>query len=78
MSHAFISRRSPPYTLFPGSGFASQRDCVYTNAVVLCVYSSRSLRAHLKQHVGEITVGELEVPLVVELEQRWAVRVLVF
>lgn len=40
--------------------------------------SSRSLRAHLEQHVGEIAVGELEVSLIVELQQSRAVRVLIF
>lgn len=31
--------------------------------------------SHLEEHVGEVVVGELEVPLVVELEQRRTVRV---
>lgn len=35
------------------------------------------LRAHLQQHVGEVAVRELEVPLVVELEEGRAVGVLV-
>lgn len=35
------------------------------------------LRAHLQQHVGEVAVGEFEVPFVVELEQSRTVRVLV-
>lgn len=42
-----------------------------------CSTIDGSLRAHLEQHVGEVAVGELEVSLVVELEQRRAVRVLV-
>lgn len=33
------------------------------------------LGAYLEQHVCKVRVGELEVPLVVELEQRGAVRV---
>jgi hypothetical protein len=33
------------------------------------------LGAYLEQHVCKVRVGKLEVSLVVELEQRWAVRV---
>jgi hypothetical protein len=40
-------------------------------------FARRFLRAHLQQHVGKVAVRELEVPLVVELEQGRAVRVLV-
>lgn len=41
-------------------------------------FGGRSLCAHLEQHVGEIAVGELEMSLIVELQQRRAVRVLIF
>lgn len=36
----------------------------------------RGVCAHLEQHIGEIAVGELEVPLIVELEQRRTVGML--
>ena len=40
--------------------------------------SNQSLCAHLEQHVGEIAVGEFEVSFIIELQQSWAVRVLIF
>lgn len=48
---------------------------VFQDFFTICV-CLRGVCAHLEQHIGEVAVSELEVPLVVELEQRRAVRML--
>lgn len=72
----FVRVSKPPYTrpsINQRATYLLSNTNVLSQHLISCL---RRVCAHLEQHIGEVTIGELEVPLVVELQQRRAIRML--